>query len=138
MRISRKIALSSALLSVIFAAGIPSVAGAKTLTATLELRGVVPLFCQADVLSVTPLQAGVQLNVNHNCNGRHHAVVTFSQPEAFDNAILTYGGVTRPLSGDAEVRLPEEKLVQGQRVLTITGMTATTETPIVMISLMTL
>lgn len=138
MRISRKIALSSALLSVIFAAGIPSVAGAKTLTATLELRGVVPLFCQADVLSVTPLQAGVQLNVKHNCNGRHQAVVTFSQPEAFNKAILTYGGVTQSLSGDAEVRLPEEKLVQGQRVLSITGITATAEAPIVTISLMTL
>ena len=138
MRIFRKIALSFVMFSVIFAAGIPCVAGAKTLTGTLELRGVVPLFCQADVLSVTPLEAGVQLNVNHNCNDRHQAVVTFSQPEAFDKAILTYGGVTQPLSGDPEVRLPEETLVQGQRVLTITGMTATTETPIVMISLMTL
>ena len=138
MRISRKITLSSVLLSVIFAAGIPSVAGAKTLTATLELRGIVPLFCQADVLSVTPLEAGVQLNVNHNCNDRHQAVVTFSQPEAFNKAILTYGGVTQPLSGDPEVRLPEETLVQGQRVLIITGMTATTEIPTVMISLMTL
>jgi hypothetical protein len=138
MRISRKITLSSVLLSVIFAAGIPSVAGAKTLTATLELRGIVPLFCQADVLSVTPLQTGVQLNVNHNCNGRHHAVVTFSQPEAFGSAILTYGGITRPLSGDGEVYLPAEKPVQGQRILTITGMTPTKETPIVTISLMTL
>jgi hypothetical protein len=138
MRISQKITLSSVIFLFVFSAGIPSVAEAKTLTATLELRGIVPLFCQADVLSVTPLQTGVQLNVNHNCNGRHHAVLTFSQPEAFDKAILTYGGVTQPLSGDPEVRLPEEKLVQGQRVLTITGMTATTETPIVMISLMTL
>jgi hypothetical protein len=138
MHISQKITLSSVIFLFVFSAGIPSVAGAKTLTATLELRGIVPLFCQADVLSVTPLQAGVQLNVNHNCNDRHQAVVTFSHPEAFDKAILTYGGVARPLSGDTEVRLPEEKLVQGQRVLTITGMRATTETPIVMISLMTL
>jgi hypothetical protein len=122
----------------VFSVGNSPVAGAKTLTATLELRGIVPLFCQADALSVTPLQAGVQLNVNHNCNGRHQAVVTFSQPEAFNKAILTYGGVMQSLSGDAEVRLPEEILVQGQRVLTITGMTATTESPIVMISLMSL
>lgn len=138
MRISQKITLSSVIFLFVFSPGISFVAVAKTLTATLELRGVVPLFCQADVLSVTPLQAGVQLNVNHNCNGRHQAVVTFSQPEAFDKAILTYGGVTRPIFGDTEVRLPEEKLVQGQRVLTITGMTATPETPTVMISLMML
>ena len=138
MKVYRKIALSAIVFFFVFSVGNSPVAGAKTLTATLELRGIVPLFCQADALSVTPLQAGVQLNVNHNCNGRHQAVVTFSQPEAFNKAILTYGGVMQSLSGDAEVRLPEEKLVQGQRVLTITGMTATTETPIVMISLMTL
>jgi hypothetical protein len=138
MRIFRRIIISSALLSVVFIVAISSVAGAKTLTGTLELRGVVPLFCQADVLSVTPMESGVQLNVNHNCNARHQAVVTFSQPEAFNKAILTYGGVKRSLSGEAEVHLPEEKLVQGQRVLTITGMTATTEAPTVMISLMTL
>jgi hypothetical protein len=138
MKVYRKIALSAMVFFFVFSVGNSPVAGAKTLTATLELRGIVPLFCQADALSVTPLQAGVQLNVNHNCNGRHQAVVTFSQPEAFNKAILTYGGVMQSLSGDAEVRLPEEILVQGQRVLTITGMTATTESPIVMISLMSL
>ncbi len=138
MKVYRKIALSAIVFFFVFSVGNSPVAGAKTLTATLELRGIVPLFCQADALSVTPLQAGVQLNVNHNCNGRHQAVVTFSQPEAFNKAILTYGGVMQSLSGDAEVRLPEEILVQGQRVLTITGMTATTESPIVMISLMSL
>ena len=138
MKVYRKIALSAMVFFFVFSVGNSPVAGAKTLTATLELRGIVPLFCQADELSVTPLQAGVQLNVNHNCIGRHQAVVTFSQPEAFNKAILTYGGVMQSLSGDAEVRLPEEILVQGQRVLTITGMTATTESPIVMISLMSL
>lgn len=99
---------------------------------------MVPLFCQANVLSVTPVETGVQLNVNHNCNGRHQAVVTFSQPEAFQNAMLRYGPVTQSLKGDAEVRLPEEKLFQGQRVLAITGMTPTAEAPVVTISLMTL
>jgi hypothetical protein len=113
-------------------------AGAKTLTATLELRGFVPLFCQVNVLSITPLETGVALNVNHNCNGRHQAVVSFSQPEAFTTATLRYGSVTRTLSGAPEVRLPEEKLVQGQRVLSITGITATAEAPIVTISLITL
>jgi hypothetical protein len=116
----------------------PSVVGAKTLTGTLELRGFVPLFCQAELLSVTPLETGVQLSVHHNCNDRHQAVVTFYQPEAFGSAILTYGGVTRPLSGDGEVYLPPEKPAKGQRILTITGMTPTKETPIVTISLMTL
>lgn len=138
MKVYRKIALSAIVFFFVFSVGNSPVAGAKTLTATLELRGIVPLFCQADILSVTPLETGVALNVNHNCNGRHQAVVSFSQPEAFTAATLRYGGVTRTLSGAPEVRLPEEKLVQGQRVLSITGITATAEAPIVTISLMTL
>ena len=140
MQIFTNIRLSFGLfgLALVFSVGMSSVAGAKSLTASLELRGFVPLFCQAEVLSVTPLESGVQLNVNHNCNARHQAVVTFSQPEAFDTAVLTYGGVTQRLSGEAEVHLPEEKLVQGQRVLSIIGITATAEAPIVTISLITL
>lgn len=138
-RFSKIVFLSKALMIVtLMGAGVPVAAGAKSLVATLQLRGVVPLFCQANVLSVTPVSTGVQLNVNHNCNGRHQAVVRFSQPEAFQNAMLTYGPVTQSLKGDAEVRLPEEKLFQGQRVLAVTGMTPTAEVPIVTISLMTL